>query len=62
MSDADDLTIARHLVHRLHGLNVTEGFGIVGDFVLKFVGAVEAEGFPILTTADEQGAGFAADA
>ena len=62
MSNGDDLTIARHLVHRLQERGVTEGFGIVGDFVLKFVGAVEAEGFPILTTTDEQGAGFAADA
>lgn len=62
MSNGDELTIPRHLVHRLHELGVTEGFGIVGDFVLKLVGAVEAEGFPILTTADEQGAGFAADA
>ena len=62
MSNGDDLTIARHLVHRLRELGINEGFGIVGDFVLKFVGAVEAEGFPVLITADEQGAGFAADA
>lgn len=62
MSDGDDLTIAHHLVQRLRGLGVTEGFGIVGDFVLTLVGAVDAEGFPVLVTADEQGAGFAADA
>ena len=41
---------------------MTEGFGIVGDYVLKFVGALDAEGFPVLITTDEQGAGFAADA
>lgn len=58
----DELTIARHLVRRLRELDVTEGFGIVGDYVLKFVGALEAEGFPVRVTTDEQGAGFAADA
>ncbi|MGA1149353.1 MAG: thiamine pyrophosphate-binding protein, partial [Ilumatobacteraceae bacterium] len=62
MSTKQDLTIARHLVQRLREFGVTEGFGIVGDYVLKFVGAIDAEGFPVLNTTDEQGAGFAADA
>lgn len=62
MSSTDELTIARHLTRRLRELNVNEGFGIVGDYVLKFVGALDAEGFPLLITTDEQGAGFAADA
>ncbi len=62
MSTKQDLTIARHLVQRLREFGVTEGFGIVGDYVLKFVGAIDAEGFPVLITTDEQGAGFAADA
>ena len=62
MTSVKDLTIAGHLVQRLHELNVTEGFGIVGDYVLKFVGSLDAEGFPVLNTTDEQGAGFAADA
>ena len=55
-------TIASHLARRLRDLSVTEGFGIVGDFALRFFGALEREGFPVLVTADEQGAGFAADA
>ena len=62
MSSDEDLTIARHLARRLREHGVDEGFGIVGDYVLKFVGALDAEGFPVLITTDEQGAGFAADA
>ena len=62
MTVSQDLTIARHLVHRLRTCDVNEGFGIVGDYVLKFVGAMNDEGFRVLNTTDEQGAGFAADA
>ena len=62
MTDSHDLTIARHLTLRLREFGVTEGFGIVGDYVLKFVDALDKEGFQVLNTTDEQGAGFAADA
>jgi len=55
-------TIAAHFTRRFHELGVTSGFGIVGDFALRMFGALDAEGFPILVTTDEQGAGFAADA
>ena len=55
-------TVAHHLVLRLRELGVTEAFGIVGDFALRLFGAMQDEGLPILVTADEQGAGFAADA
>lgn len=55
-------TVAHHLVRRLHELGVREAFGIVGDFALRLFGALQDEGLPILVTADEQGAGFAADA
>jgi indolepyruvate decarboxylase len=41
---------------------VDVGFGIVGDFALRFFGALERNDFSVLVTADEQGAGFAADA
>lgn len=54
-------TIASHLVQRLHERGVHEGFGIVGDFVLRFVGELDSLDLPILNTTDEQGAGFAAD-
>ena len=62
MTEFQELTIARHLTQRLHELSVSEGFGIVGDYVLKFVGTLHEAGMPVLNTTDEQGAGFAADA
>jgi len=62
MTNSQESTIARHLAQRLREFDVTEGFGIVGDYVLKFVDALDGEGFRVLNTTDEQGAGFAADA
>ena len=38
------------------------GFGIVGDYALRLFADLEADGFPIKVTTDEQGAAFAADA
>jgi TPP-dependent 2-oxoacid decarboxylase len=55
-------TIPKFLLRRLHELNVSEGFGIVGDFALKFFDRMHQLGFQFLVTADEQGAAFAADA
>jgi len=55
-------TIPAHLVRRLRELGCDEGFGIVGDFALRLFGRLHELGFPIRVTADEQGAGFAADA
>ncbi len=61
MTNGQELTIARHLAPRLREFGVTEGFGIVGDYVLKFVDDLDKEEFRVLNTTDEQGAGFAAD-
>lgn len=55
-------TIAHHLVRRFKECGVDEGFGIVGDFALKLFDRLHKLDFPILVTADEQGAAFAADA
>jgi TPP-dependent 2-oxoacid decarboxylase len=57
-----DLTIPRHLASRLQSRNVDKGFGIVGDYALRLFADLEDVGFPVLVTADEQGAAFAADA
>lgn len=62
MAKTSEPTIASHLTRRLREFGVEEGFGIVGDYVLRFVGSLYEEGFSILNTTDEQGAGFAADA
>ena len=58
----DDLTISQHLADRLRQRGVDRGFGIVGDYALRLFADLEEVGFPILVTADEQGAAFAADA
>ncbi|MGI9196082.1 MAG: thiamine pyrophosphate-binding protein [Candidatus Nanopelagicales bacterium] len=58
----DELTIPLHLAHRLRERGVEFGFGIVGDYALRLFADLEADGFPIKVTGDEQGAAFAADA
>lgn len=61
MTDAS-LTIPRYLIKRLAEHGVYQGFGIVGDYALRLFADLDEGGFPILVTADEQGAVFAADA
>jgi indolepyruvate decarboxylase len=61
-SDRPHTTVETHLVTRFRELGVDEAFGIVGDFALRLFSALYGEGFPVLVTTDEQGAGFAADA
>lgn len=58
----NETTISLHLVSRLRELGVECGFGIVGDFALRLFASLTEDGFPLLIAADEQGAGFAADA
>ncbi|MDA7760818.1 thiamine pyrophosphate-binding protein [Methylophilaceae bacterium] len=55
-------TIPEFLIRRLKQLGVDEGFGIVGDYALKLFDRLSHHGFPMLVTADEQGAAFAAEA
>ena len=62
MSVPSTTTIAEHLARRFQERGAHEGFGIVGDFALKLFARLHEQGFPILVTADEQGAAFAADA
>ncbi|MCX6460070.1 MAG: thiamine pyrophosphate-binding protein [Actinobacteria bacterium] len=62
LNEPGTTTIAAHLVRRFRELGADEGFGIVGDFALRLFAAIYVEGFPLLVTADEQGAAFAADA
>ncbi len=55
-------TIPEFLIRRFKELGIHEGFGIVGDFALKLFDRLSQQGFPVLVTADEQGAAFAAEA
>jgi indolepyruvate decarboxylase len=55
-------TVAQYLIARLEELGVRHVFGIPGDYVLGFYNQVEQSRLTLVNTADEQGAGFAADA
>ena len=54
-------TVARYLIERLGDLGVRHVFGVPGDYVLGFYGELERSPLMLVNTADEQGAGFAAD-
>lgn len=56
------VSIGEYLIQRLHGLGVRHVFGIPGDYVLGFYDQLVASPLQVVTTCDEQGAGFAADA
>ena len=55
-------TIGDYLIERLRALGVGHVFGIPGDYVLGFYDQLVASELEVITTCDEQGAGFAADA
>src|SRR5204863_2967726 len=54
--------IGEYLIQRLHAHGVRHVFGIPGDYVLGFFDQLKVGPLKIVTTCDEQGAGFAADA
>jgi indolepyruvate decarboxylase len=54
--------IGEYLIQRLYAHGVRHVFGIPGDYVLGFFDQLKASPVQIVTTCDEQGAGFAADA
>src|SRR5581483_1553833 len=55
-------SIGEYLIRRLGEEGVGHVFGIPGDYVLSFFAQMEKSQLKVLNTADEQGAGFAADA
>jgi len=56
------VTVGSYLIGRLVELGVRHVFGIPGDYVLSFYAALERSPLAVINCADEQGAGFAADA
>jgi len=54
--------IGEHLIERLSARGVDHVFGIPGDYVLGFYDQLLKSRMKVVTTCDEQGAGFAADA
>ena len=55
-------TIGDYLIQRLYANRVRHVFGIPGDYVLGFYDKLDKSALKVMTTCDEQGAGFAADA
>src|SRR5213080_319178 len=55
-------TIGEYLIERLYAHGVRHVFGIPGDYVLGFYEQLLQSPIKVVTTCDEQGAGFAADA
>jgi TPP-dependent 2-oxoacid decarboxylase len=56
------ISIGEYLIQRLRAHGVGHVFGIPGDYVLSFYDQMLKSALKVVTTCDEQGAGFAADA
>ena len=57
-----ETTVGEYLINQLYSLNIKHIFGIPGDYVLGFYDQLSHSKIKTITTCDEQGAGFAADA
>lgn len=55
-------TIGQYLIDRLLAAGADHMFGVPGDFILGWMSRAEKSRLKLITTSDEQGAGFAADA
>src|SRR5215207_4527069 len=60
--EAGMVRVGDYLIERLMAHGVAHVFGVPGDFVLGFMKELEDSPLTLVTTCDEQGAGFAADA
>ncbi len=56
------LSIGQYLIERIQAAGADHLFGVPGDFVIGWMAKVERSDLKLITTSDEQGAGFAADA
>ncbi len=61
-ASAGMVRVGDYLIERLSAHGVEHVFGVLGDFVLGFMKDLEESPLTLMTTCDEQGAGFAADA
>ena len=55
-------SIGQYLIDRLLAAGADHLFGVPGDFIIGWMSRVEQSRLKLITTSDEQGAGFAADA
>jgi TPP-dependent 2-oxoacid decarboxylase len=57
-----EVTIGDYLINRLYEHGLRHAFGIPGDYVLAFYKQMDDSRIKMINTADEQGAGYAANA
>jgi TPP-dependent 2-oxoacid decarboxylase len=55
-------TIGQYLIDRILAAGADHMFGVPGDFIISWMSRAENSRLKLITTSDEQGAGFAADA
>ena len=55
-------TIGQYLIDQLTTAGADHMFGVPGDFIIGWMSRAEQSSLKLITTSDEQGAGFAADA
>lgn len=55
------VTIGQYLIEKIQAASADHVFGVPGDFIISWMSQVEHSSLKLITTSDEQGAGFAAD-
>ena len=53
--------ISDYLIEKIQAASADHVFGVPGDFIISWMSQVEKSSLRLITTSDEQGAGFAAD-
>ncbi len=60
-NNTQKVKISDYLIERIQAASADHVFGVPGDFILSWMSRVEKSSLRLITTSDEQGAGFAAD-
>ena len=61
MSITQKVKIGDYLIEKIQSASADHVFGVPGDFIISWMSRVEKSSLRLITTSDEQGAGFAAD-
>ena len=61
MAISNKVTVGDYLIERIQAAGARHVFGVPGDFIISWMSRVEKSSLQLITTSDEQGAGFAAD-
>jgi len=58
---SEKVKISDYLIEKIQAASADHVFGVPGDFIISWMSQVEKSSLRLITTSDEQGAGFAAD-